>query len=240
MQTKERIRPVLLGGIAVLVLAILGVLIWAFTGRDTSAPAPEPTPVPTPEVIIREKEVEKIVEVERTVTAAMLQEGLRDVGQLITQEYYFTEVISYSTMLSLDLDLKLFQINEPLPVTESSFLASFDGVVTAGVDFTRVSVDKDEEERTVTVKLPAPEIFHVDVDPDSFQLYDEKKGLGTRISVEDYNNALIQLENTAADKAVARGILENAEKNAQTVVRNFILSVLGGEDYTVVFTQTQP
>ena len=240
MQTKERIRPVLLVGIAVLVLAILGVLIWAFTGKDMSAPAPEPTPVPTPEVIIREKEVEKIVEVERTVTAAMLQEGLRDVGQLITQEYYFTEVISYSTMLSLDLDLKLFQINEPLPVTESSFLASFDGVVTAGVDFTRVSVDKDEEERTVTVKLPAPEIFHVDVDPDSFQLYDEKKGLGTRISVEDYNNALIQLENTAADKAVARGILENAEKNAQTVVRNFILSVLGGENYTVVFTQTQP
>ena len=80
----------------------------------------------------------------------------------------------------------------------------------------------------------------MDVDPDSFQLYDEKKGLGTRISVEDYNNALIQLENTAADKAVARGILENAEKNAQTVVRNFILSVLGGENYTVVFTQTQP
>ena len=236
MQTKERIRPVLFLGIAVLSLAILGVLLWAFLG--SRAPEPEPAPAPTPEVIIREKEVERIVEVERTVTAAMLQEGLDDVGLLVTQEYYFTEVISYSTMLSLDLDLKFFQINEPLPVTESSFLASFDGVVTAGVDFTRIALEKDDEGRVVTVTLPPAEIFHVDIDPESFQLYDEKKGLGTRIGVEDYNNALTQLENTAADKATARGILEKAEENARVVVRNFIRSVLGEAGYAVVFAGT--
>ena len=240
MQNKEKIRPVLLTGIAVLALAILGVLIWAVAGRSTPEPAPEPTPKPTPEVIIREKEVERIVEVERTVTVSMLREGLSDVGRLITQEYFFTEVISYSTMLNLDLDLKFFQINEPLPITESSFLASFDGVVTAGVDFTRIEVEKDEESRTVTVKLPQAEIFHVDIDPESFQLYDEKKGLGTQIGVEDYNNAFIQLENTAADKAKTRGILEKAEENARTVVDNFIHSILDQDDYTVVFAGTKP
>ena len=240
MQIKERMRPILWIGIGVLALAILGVLIWAIAGRSAPAPVPEPLPLPTPEVIIREKEVERIVEVERTVTASMLQEGLSDVGRLITQEYFFTEVISHSTMLSLNLDLKIFQINEPLPITESSFLASFDGVVTAGVDFTRIAVEKDEEARTVTVKLPPAEIFHVDIDPESFQLYDEKKGLGTQIGVEDYNNAFIQLENTAADKAEARGILEKAEENARTVVLNFIHSILGPEDYTVVFAGTKP
>ena len=240
MKTKEKMRPVLFLGIAVLILAILGVLLWTFTGRDTHEPAPEPIPTPTPEIIIREKEVERIVEVERTVTASMLQEGLCDVGLLVTQEYYFTEVVSYSTMLSLDLDLKFFQINEPLPVTESSFLASFDGVVTAGVDFTRIELEKNDEGRIVTVKLPPAEIFHVDIDPDSFQLYDEKKGLGTRIGVEDYNNALTQLENTAADKAVTRGILEKAEENAQVVVRNFIRSILGEGGYAVIFAEAQP
>ena len=238
MQTKEKMRPVLFLGIAVLVLAILGVLLWAFAGRE--APEPEPVPEPTPEIIIQEKEVERIVEVERTVTGSMLQEGLGDVGRLVTQEYYFTEVISYSTMLNLDLDLKFFQINEPLPITESSFLASFDGVVTAGIDFTRIELEKDDKERVVTVSLPSAEIFLVDIDPESFQLYDEKQGLGTRIGVEDYNNALTQLENTAADKAVARGILEKAEENAQTVVRNFIRSVLSEKDYTVVFAGARP
>ena len=170
----------------------------------------------------------------------MLQEGLNDVGLLVTQEYYFTEVISYSNMLSLDLDLKFFQINEPLPMTESSFLASFDGVVTAGIDFAGIELEKDEEGRVITVKLPPTEILYVDIDPESFQLYDEKKGLGTRIGVEDYNNALTQLENTAAGKAEARGILDKAEENAQTVVRNFIRSILGEEGYAVVFAGTQP
>lgn len=238
MQTRERIRPVLLIGIAVLILAIIGVVIWGIAGLFTADTAPEPEPppaVPTPEVIIREKEVERIVEVERTVTASMLRDGLNDVGRLITQEYFFTEVISHSTMLNLNIDLKILQINEPLPMSESSFLASFDGVVTAGVDFTRIEVEKDEESRTVTVKLPPAEIFNVDIDPESFQLYDEKKGLGTRIGVEDYNNAFIQLENTAADKAGARGILEKAEDNARTVVSNFIRSILGQEDYAVIF-----
>ena len=240
MQTKEKIRPVLLAGIAALIVAILGVLIWAVASKSTPEPAYEPMPAATPEVIIQEKEVERIVEVERTVTASMLREGLSDVGRLVTQEYFFTEIISHSTMLNLNLDLKFFRINEPLPMTESSFLASFDGVVTAGIDFTRIEVEKDEEERTVTVKLPPAEIFNVDIDPESFQLYDEKRGLGTQIGVEDYNNAFIQLENTAADKAKARGVLEKAEENARTVVRNFILSILGPEDYTVVFAGTKP
>ena len=240
MQTKEKMRPVLFLGIAVLILAILGVLLWAFVDWDKTTPEAEPMPTPTPEIIIQEKEVERIVEVERTVTAAMLQEGLGDVGRLVTQEYYFTEVISYSTMLSLDLDLKFLQINEPLPMTESSFLASFDGVVTAGVDFTRIALEKDDKGRVVTVTLPPAEIFYVDIDPESFQLYDEKKGLGTRIGVEDYNNALAQLENTATDKAVARGILEKAEENAQLMVRNFIRSSLGEKGYAITFAEAQP
>lgn len=239
MQTKAKMRPVIFVGIGVLVLAILGVLLWALIGADKPAPAPESTSIPEPEVVIQEKIVEKIVEVERTVTASMLQEELCSVGQLITQEYYFTEVISYSTMLSLNLDLKFFQINEPLPVTESSFLASFDGVVTAGIDFTAVALEKDDEAHVVTVQLPPAQIFHVDVDPDSFQLYDEKKGLGTRIGVEDYNNALAQLEDTAADKAVARGILDKAQQNAEALVRNLITSTLAEEDYTVVFAPAQ-
>ena len=157
MQTRTKTRPVILAGIVVLILAILGVLIWAMLPKRAGepTPAPETAPLPTPEIIIREKEVEKIVEVEKTVTAAMLQEGLRDVGLLVTQEYYFTEVISQSTMLSLNLDLKFFRINEPLPVTESSFLASYDGVITAGIDFTGIEVEKDDEARTVTVTLPA-------------------------------------------------------------------------------------
>ncbi len=222
----------------VIVLALAVAILCIFIrivggGKSSRAEAPEATPLPTPEVIIQEKEVERIVEVEKVFTAVMIRDGLRDLGELATEEYYFTEVISHSTMLELKMDLRLFQINSALPLTESSFLASYDGVVTAGIDFTGVTVEKNDGTKEILVTLPAAKILHVDIDPESFRLYDEKKGLGTRITVEDYNNALTQLENTASDKAVERGLLEKADENARTVVRNFILSLLGPGEYTV-------
>ena len=237
LQTKKRTRVLCYILIGAALLATAGVVLWYVIHRPaTPEPSPAP-PMPTPEVVIREREVEKIVEVEKTVSAEILRDGLRDMGVLETEEYYFTEVISGSNMLQLDLDLKLFRINEPIPLTESSFLASYDGVVTAGIDFEQIAVAKDDELRLIQITLPHSEILHVDIDPESFTLYDEKKGIGTRITMEDYNAALTELERTAAAKAEERGLLQKADRNAETLIRNFVESMTEG--YTIRFITAQ-
>lgn len=224
---KKKIKILTAAIALVVVLIVVLIVVHAVRGKNKADALPPVTPRPSAEVVVREKEVEKIVTVEKEITAEMVQESLHDAGVLITEEYYFTEVVSYSSIK------KLWNID--LGITESSYLASYDGVVTAGVDLTKATVEKDEDEKLVTVTLPASAIQNVDIDPESFVLYSEKAGLGNRLSVEDFNNSLVELEQTAREKAVERGVLERADKNARTLVDGIIATLVDTEEYRVAF-----
>ncbi len=218
-----------IGAGLLLVIAALTVTLVALHAKNNPPqPLPTATPRPTPRVVVEEKVVETIVEVQHQVTAEELSAGLNDMGRLITAEYYFTAVASASTQLAPILGIKL-------GFTESSFLASYDGIITAGIDFSLIRVEKDEERGRVTVTMPPAAILNVDIDPDSFQLYSETTSIFTDITAEDYNNALLELEATEREKALARGILDNADENARKLVRSFIESLLDPAEYAVEF-----
>lgn len=218
-----------IGAGLLLVIAALTVTLVALHAKNNPPqPLPTATPRPTPRVVVEEKVVETIVEVQHQVTAEELSAGLNDMGRLVTAEYYFTAVASASTQLAPILGIKL-------GFTESSFLASYDGIITAGIDFSLIRVEKDEERGRVTVTMPPAAILNVDIDPDSFQLYSETTSIFTDITAEDYNNALLELEATEREKALARGILDNADENARKLVRSFIESLLDPAEYAVEF-----
>lgn len=221
--TKEKTYLVF---IAVFAVAILCVLVFGLSGRKSKTELPVVTPRPTDRVVI--KEVEKLVEVEKTVSVETVEEGLRDMGFLVTEEYYFTDVVSYSSIK------KFLNTNIALGFTESGYLAAYSGTVSAGVDFSAVTVEKDENAGCLTVHIPKAVIQAVTIDPDSFQLYSEKVGLGNPISVADFNSSLVELENTARDKALERGILERAAEHGEKVIRGFAEGLAGG-DYTLRF-----
>ena len=109
----------------------------------------------------------------------------------------------------------------------------------AGVDLSAAVIEKDGERKRITVSLPPAAITDVDIDPESFQLYSEKAGLGNPISAEDFNNALVQLEATARDKALARGLLERADENAHALVRRVVGALVDLNEYTLVFVRAK-
>ena len=224
-KTQRKIYFILFGVVLLLIGAII--IRAAVRSPGKESPAPAAAPVPTPEVIIREKEVEKVVEVEKEITAEVIRDGLRDMGVLVTEEYFFTDVISFSSIK------KLFDIE--LGVTESSYVAAYDGVITAGIDFSAVEIEKDDGAGRIIVKLPAAEILNVDIDPESFVLYDERIRPWNPLTAEDYNSSLVELEKKARDKALSRGILEKADENARTLVKNMIAGLADGSRYTVEF-----
>lgn len=213
---KERVYLGLIAAVLVAIAALVAL-------RPQSTPeVPAPSRVSAspqePKVVVRE--VEKIVEVEKTVAVETLQDGLNEMGVLITAEYYFTDLVSYSSVL------KLLKTDFSLPFTESSYLVSYDGVVNAGIDLSAARVEKDDEHKRVTVRLPAAAIQTTDIDLDSFTLHEEKTGLGNPLSVRDFNTSLRELERSAEQKAVERGLLEKADQNAKQVVTQFISSLL--------------
>lgn len=226
---KKFLTPMLYIISGVLVVAgILLVILWS-THREETLPA-ETIPsalTQDPDVTIVYRDVDRLVEVEKEITASIIQDGLNDLGTLITQEYYFTEVVSFSSVKQLfGLDLNF---------TESSYIGTYDGTVTAGMDFRNVRIEKDDDAQTVTVYLPACSIQNIDIDPNSFVLYDESSGLGNPVSVTDFNRSLIELENNASAKAMEKGILEKADENAQFMIRSFISGLIDLSVYSVTF-----
>ena len=164
--------------------------------------------------------------VEKEITSDIIEDGLRDMGFLITEEYYFTEVIGYSKVK------KLFNLIK-LGFTESYYIASYDGVLEAGIDFTEVKVEKNDYDKSIIVTIPKAVIHSISIDPESFKLYDEKHGVGNPISATEYNDSLIELEETAKEKALERGILKEADKNAKAIITNFVSSLGTLSDYRV-------
>lgn len=217
---KKRLRFYLIALVAV-VLVIVGLILWherAKAAEDAALPAV--TPRPTAEVKVRERWIEKLVEVEKEVSVEEISGGLNDMGLLVTEEYFFTDVVRFSSIKTL--------FNLELGITASSFLASYDGVVTAGLDFAAIEVQRDDDSGVITVTLPKSEILNTDIDPESFCLYEEKTGLGNPITLADFNSSLVELEQSARAKAIERGVLEHADENARALISNFITGLTGG------------
>ena len=167
-----------------------------------------------------------ILVVEKEITSEIIEDGLRDMGFLITEEYYFTEVIDYSKVK------KLFNLIK-LGFTESYYIASYDGRCEAGIDFTEVKVEKNDSDKSIIVTIPKAVIHSISIDTGSFKLYDEKHGIGNAITAQEYNDSLVELEESAKEKAVERGVLKEADKNAKAIVTNFVSSLGTLDNYTV-------
>ncbi|MBQ6425636.1 MAG: DUF4230 domain-containing protein [Clostridia bacterium] len=212
--------------IVVIAAAIL-VIVVSWLIRGGSQQVAEQVPVPKPSTGSFVPAAPKLIEIEKEISVNTVEDGIRDMGILITDEYYFTEVVSFSSVK------KFFKTDIKLPFTESNYLAGYDGVVTAGPDFAAARVEKDEATKTVTVILPKSQIRNVDIDPDSFKLFSEKQGFSNPLSAEDFNSSLVELENTARQKALGKGILERADENAVNIVTNFIGNLIDLSVYRV-------
>ena len=98
---KEKKKLIYWIALGVVLLAVVILILW-HGGRSK---APEPlaavTPRPTQQVVIRERPVEKLVEVEKEVTVEEIRAGLNDMGVLLTEEYYFTDVVRFSSIKKL-------------------------------------------------------------------------------------------------------------------------------------------
>ena len=161
---------------------------------------------------------------EEIITSETIRDSFQDVERLVTEEYYFTEVMDYSTMKDWWIIAGL---------TKSNLLCSYDGTITAGVDLSETEIEIDNEKKNITAILPAAEILSINIDHSSLKVYQEKEGFWNKFTADNYNDALQRLEETIEQKAIDRGILTRAEENASKIMKQFIISVIGTTKYTV-------
>ena len=163
-----------------------------------------------------------IVKEKVEINTEVIADGLKDMGTLITQEYYFTQVEEYESTKSI----WIFE-------SEASFIYSYDGVVNAGIDCTNIKVEKDEERKTILVTIPKSTILNVVIDFQSFKKYKEKEGLWNKIDMTKYNDSLVEFEKSARRNAEKKGVLGKADENAKKLVESFVKSLIPDETYSV-------
>lgn len=160
------------------------------------------------------------------IDSTTIVESFKDIAQLATEKYEFTDVGKHS-----EDGRKLLGWNVPL--TGSSFLVTYSGVVTAGIrDLTQVEVEFQDSAKKVLVKLPSPEVLHAEVDPASIVVYDQSFNPFNPTSVEDVTEFLASETDKSRQRAIDRGILEKAKEQAKTLAVQHVNAILLGSDKT--------
>jgi hypothetical protein len=175
----------------------------------TPTPTATRTPTPTPDVILL---------------------GVKALGELNTVEYNLKTVV--------EKDLPPIQIElGPLEIEGAHlhFLLVAGGHVKAGVDFGEM-VRYEIVDRRVTVYLPAPRITDYYVDMRSLKPYYIRAdpGLDEKFVVVQYNQAVVEAQESLRQAALESDILDAARTNARALVQSLILG-LGFSEVEVRF-----
>lgn len=154
----------------------------------------------------------------------------KDIGELATQEADVVQVEQ------VDKDALKEKTGIDIPFVGTNIVYSYNVAVKAGFDFTKITVDKDDTNKTILVHMPDPAVLSVDVDTASFKSYTDYESIFNQLSQEEQNEMLGQLQTDAQTTAENNGLLDKAKENGELLIENMIIGQLGETDYDISFS----
>lgn len=166
------------------------------------------------------------------IDLALIVSEIRDIGELATVEYLYTDACEYQD------PAEFFGKTVPFDFTTKSFIAKWDGTIKAGIDVNLVTVEEDQENKTITVSLPPAKILsHV---TENYETLFEKDGLFNEVKVDDVREFDETCMETMEQKAIDRGLLEKASENAKVIIEKLIYTETVKElGYRIVFREPE-
>ena len=154
--------------------------------------------------------------------------GLKDMSELVTQTCTVTVIQDSKKNLTFFKDHKI-------PLTESRQIFSYDFDVDASIKFNKITFDVDNKNKIITFNLPHANVYKTTIILDSFNSYYESDSLFTEIDLSENNDAKKQMAIEAEEKCIKNKLLENADKNAEELLKGLVKSNLKIKDYKVLF-----
>ena len=144
--------------------------------------------------------------------------GFEDVGELVTQEWY-GRILEDSSK-----DRKIFN-SISLPFTESRMIFSLDVEVLAALNFKEISYElkkRNNGENIVVISLPHAQIYKSYEVQNSFKSYLDTESWFTNFNSTEQQNLKDAVVEKGKEQAIEAGILDKADKNAETIIRNMV------------------
>ncbi len=159
------------------------------------------------------------------ITADVISAKFSEVSELATVTYNYTSMGTFSNQLMFK-DWKI-------PLTSKSFIVQYDGTIKAGIDLKETKVETNGY--NITITIPNAKILSHEIDEGSVQVLDEKTNLFNPIAVDDVTGFEDEQKKINEETAIEKGILTEAKKNAEEALKNLILDIDGGKNYTITF-----
>lgn len=165
--------------------------------------------------------------------SAMIMEEIKDIGELATVEYRYTNVGT----LDAKTEIEIFHLGIPIPLTGKTAIISMDGVIKVGVDVNGIKVTSNETAKTINVRLPKAKLLSNELDENSLQVYDESNQIFNKITLEDSSSLRTEIKDKAEENAKNNGVYDQAIKNAEQILTCMLESIPGVKDnYKIEFT----
>lgn len=165
----------------------------------------------------------KFVGINKEERVDNIKAAIEDIGDLVTVEYNYTDVLTYKDNLTL-MDMNI-------PFTDKSYIIKYNGYIKAGIDMAK-SVVKNVEETSVELDVPKAHITDSVLDEKSMVILDQKNNIFNPLNLGDYQETLKKELNARELKAKQDGILERAQDNADKLLRK-LLEGLGFKDIKI-------
>lgn len=168
-----------------------------------------------------------IVKSASVVESKVTEIELKDIGELATQAGYYTSVQTVAKAKEI--------AGVKIPLTDSNYVFSYDGVIKAGIDFEEIHITVDNEKKEIVVDLPEVKILSNEIDPDSQVVYYESSNVYTPLSLEEVRQALARAREEGEQKSIQNGLLDNALENAKVLIRGMLAGLYDLNEFTLRF-----
>lgn len=172
------------------------------------------------------EEILNFQEPDPVITRGRIDEALTAASELVTQRYIYTNAARREGN-------RTWLWGWTMPLSDTSLLVTYDGEIKAGIDFSEITVDVNETLRTITVALPPSKVLNNDIPQESIQVLEVKNSLFNEITFDDYNDFIAAEKPVMEEKAISMGLLADADREARTVIRDFLSAIPGMNTYTL-------
>lgn len=156
---------------------------------------------------------------EQSVSGKIIGESVSALSQLTTTEYDYTIIDEFRNSRKIDF----FIVDTNIPLTEKSFIISFDGIIKYGVDLSEIGTPViDDENKTITIKMPKIIMISHEIDEDSIQYWDEENNLFNLIEPSDSDQFQKKNKLKAEKQAIERGVIKKDQDYTEKVLGTFI------------------
>ncbi|QGU03226.1 hypothetical protein CKALI_11940 [Corynebacterium kalinowskii] len=147
-----------------------------------------------------------------------------EIAELSVEEYQFTNVGKYD-----EQGIKVLKVGVPL--TGKSFLATYDGVIKAGVDdMSTIQVEQQDDDRKIALSVPEPVITSAYIDPATITVYDQSMNPFNQFKIEDMSQFLAMETKNAEELAIKKGILDRAKTRTAELLTTQVKAVTNNTD----------